>query len=223
MCVFLQDRTEIPWNCKNGATTYFSSVQFSHSVMSNSVTPWTAAHQASLSITKSQRLLKLMSMSRWYHPTILSFVVPFSSIYTSMSVNIFQVYVLNFKYIYIYLYIYRSICRHIHLYTNVYAYKYFYLSLNVNFRNIHLWHFFPLCISWLVPALHYAAFLLVLVFWLQRKLLSISLNTLEQEKCVTVNKTWAEDNNLLRLFFNVYSATTACKSTNRIYVEYTFS
>ena len=34
--------------------------QFSHSVMSNSVMPWTAAHQASLSITNSQSLLKLM-------------------------------------------------------------------------------------------------------------------------------------------------------------------
>ena len=38
----------------------FSSVQFSHSVMSNSETPWTAAHQASLPITNSQSLLKLM-------------------------------------------------------------------------------------------------------------------------------------------------------------------
>ena len=37
-----------------------SSVQFSHSVMS--VTPWTAAHQASLSITNSQSLPKLMSI-----------------------------------------------------------------------------------------------------------------------------------------------------------------
>ena len=37
-----------------------SSVQFSRSVMSDSVTPWTAAHQASLSITNSQSLLKLM-------------------------------------------------------------------------------------------------------------------------------------------------------------------
>ena len=36
------------------------SVQFSHSVVSNSVTPWTAARQASLSITNSQSLLKLM-------------------------------------------------------------------------------------------------------------------------------------------------------------------
>ena len=40
----------------------FSSVQFSHSVMSDSETPWTAAHQASLSITNSQSLPKLMSM-----------------------------------------------------------------------------------------------------------------------------------------------------------------
>ena len=37
-------------------------VQFSCSVMSNSVTPWTAAHQASLSITNSLSLLKLMSV-----------------------------------------------------------------------------------------------------------------------------------------------------------------
>ena len=40
----------------------FSSVQFSCSVMSDSATPWTAAHQASLSITNSQSLLKLMSI-----------------------------------------------------------------------------------------------------------------------------------------------------------------
>ena len=39
----------------------FSSVQFSHSVVSNSVTAWISAFQASLSITKSQSLLKLMS------------------------------------------------------------------------------------------------------------------------------------------------------------------
>ena len=35
---------------------------FSPSVVSDSVTPWTAAHQASLSITSSQNLLKLMSI-----------------------------------------------------------------------------------------------------------------------------------------------------------------
>ena len=54
----------------------FSSVQFSHSVMSDSFpphfsfssvsqscpTPWTAAYQASLSITNFQNLLKVMSL-----------------------------------------------------------------------------------------------------------------------------------------------------------------
>ena len=38
------------------------SVQFSRSVVPNSATPGTAAHQASLSITNSRRLLKLMSI-----------------------------------------------------------------------------------------------------------------------------------------------------------------
>ena len=41
---------------------YFRSVQFSLSVVSNSVTPWTAAPQASLSITNSWSLLKYMSI-----------------------------------------------------------------------------------------------------------------------------------------------------------------
>ena len=36
--------------------------QFSHSVISSSATPWTAACQASLSITNSQSLLKLISI-----------------------------------------------------------------------------------------------------------------------------------------------------------------
>ena len=38
------------------------SVQFRHSVVSNTLTPWTAAHQASLSISNSQSLLKLISV-----------------------------------------------------------------------------------------------------------------------------------------------------------------
>ena len=42
-------------------------------------TPWTAARQASLSITNSHSLLKLMSIGLWCHPTISSSVVPFSS------------------------------------------------------------------------------------------------------------------------------------------------
>ena len=41
---------------------YISSVHFSHSVMSDSAIPWNAARQASLSITNSQSLLKLLSI-----------------------------------------------------------------------------------------------------------------------------------------------------------------
>ena len=39
-----------------------ASVQFSHSVVSNSATPWTSAHQALLSFTTSRNLLKHMSI-----------------------------------------------------------------------------------------------------------------------------------------------------------------
>ena len=42
-------------------------------------TPCTAARQASLSFTISQRLLRLMSIDSVMHPTISSSVVPFSS------------------------------------------------------------------------------------------------------------------------------------------------
>ena len=43
--------------------TFYFSIQFSCSVMSDSLRlPWTAARQASLSITNSQSLLKLMSI-----------------------------------------------------------------------------------------------------------------------------------------------------------------
>ena len=56
----------------------FSSVQsLSHVRLFES--PWIAAHQASLSITNSQSLLKLMSIKSVCHPAISSSVVPFSS------------------------------------------------------------------------------------------------------------------------------------------------
>ena len=42
-------------------------------------TPWIAAYQASLSITNSQSLLKLMPIKLWCHPAISSSVIPFSS------------------------------------------------------------------------------------------------------------------------------------------------
>ena len=43
------------------------------------MTPWTAAHQASLSITNYQSLFKFMSIKSVMHPTISSSVFPFSS------------------------------------------------------------------------------------------------------------------------------------------------
>ena len=58
------------------------SVQFSLSHVQLFVTPWTAACQASLSITNSRSLPKLMSvmpspLSRWCHLTISSSPAPF--------------------------------------------------------------------------------------------------------------------------------------------------
>ena len=57
---------------------WLSPVQFSRSVMSDSLRPWAAAHQASLSITNSRSLPKLMSIESWCHPTISFSVTPFS-------------------------------------------------------------------------------------------------------------------------------------------------
>ena len=56
----------------------FTSVQL-HSRVQLFATIWTAANQASLSITNSQSLFKSCPLSRWCHPTISSSVVPFSS------------------------------------------------------------------------------------------------------------------------------------------------
>ena len=54
--------TGLPGKSPQSGVSQFSSVQFSRSVMSNSVTPRTAACQTSLSITNTQSLLKLMSI-----------------------------------------------------------------------------------------------------------------------------------------------------------------
>ena len=64
----------------------FSSVKISHSVLSDS---WTAAHQASLSITSSQSLLKLTSIES-VMPPISSSVVPFCSCFQSFPASVFS-------------------------------------------------------------------------------------------------------------------------------------
>ena len=51
---------QLPSCCSS--TLSVQSVQFSCSVVSDSATPWISARQASLSITNSQSLLKLMSI-----------------------------------------------------------------------------------------------------------------------------------------------------------------
>ena len=74
------------WFCSDAVSTgnfFFPLNQF-NSVQSLSrvwlfVIPWTAAGQASLSITNFQSLLKSCPSSQWCHPTILFSVVPFSS------------------------------------------------------------------------------------------------------------------------------------------------
>ena len=55
-----------------------SSIQFSCWVMSNSVTPWTAGRQASLSITNSRSLLRLMSIEPVMPSNCLIFCHPLS-------------------------------------------------------------------------------------------------------------------------------------------------
>ena len=55
----------------------FSSVQSLSSVWLFA-TPWTAAHQAFLSITNSQSPHKPIPLSQWCHPTTSSSVIPFS-------------------------------------------------------------------------------------------------------------------------------------------------
>ena len=51
-----------PYSKTSSGSVQYVAVRFSCSVVSDSVTPWTAAHQASLSVTNSQSLFKLMSI-----------------------------------------------------------------------------------------------------------------------------------------------------------------
>ena len=64
----------------------FSSVQLL-SCVRLFATPWTTAHEASLSITNSQELLNLMCIESVMHPTISSSVIPFSSSLISFRVD----------------------------------------------------------------------------------------------------------------------------------------
>ena len=50
-------------------------------------TPWTAAHQASLSFSSPRACWESCPLSRWCHPTISSFLAPFSSCLQSFPVS----------------------------------------------------------------------------------------------------------------------------------------
>ena len=77
----------IPWANQCGQD------QFSHSIMSDSAIPWTAARQASLSITKSWSLLKLMSIESVMpsnhlilcHPLLLPSIFPSIRVFSNES------------------------------------------------------------------------------------------------------------------------------------------
>ena len=62
-------------------------LQFSRSVLSNSVTPWTAASQASLSLPTPTVYSDSCPLSQWCHPTISSSIIPFSSCLQSFSAS----------------------------------------------------------------------------------------------------------------------------------------
>ena len=72
----------------------FVSVQFSHSVISDSAIPWTAARQASLSITNSRSLPKLafiesvMTSNHFIlcHPLLLPSIFPSIRVFSNESV-----------------------------------------------------------------------------------------------------------------------------------------
>ena len=68
----------LPYFVSLGNTNTTTLLLFSHSVMSDSATPWTAAHQASLSII-SRSLLKLMSIESMMQSNHLILCLPFSS------------------------------------------------------------------------------------------------------------------------------------------------
>ena len=77
-CKLIQSLWKTVWRFLEKLAINLSSVQFSCSVQLFA-TPWTAACQASLSISNSQSLLKLMSIKSVMPPNHLILCIPFSS------------------------------------------------------------------------------------------------------------------------------------------------
>ena len=69
----------------------FSSVQFNHSVVSNSLRPHEPQHtRPPCPLPTPEVHPNPCSLSRWCHPTISSFVVPFSSCLQSFPASVFS-------------------------------------------------------------------------------------------------------------------------------------
>ena len=70
----------LAWRGFNDITQQVPSVQFSRSVVSDSLRPHGLQHaRVPCTSPTPRKLLKLITMSQWYHPTISSPVVPFFS------------------------------------------------------------------------------------------------------------------------------------------------
>ena len=79
------------WQTVNIKSIDWGLTQFSPSVVSNSATPWTAACQASLSVTNSRSYSNSCPLSQWCHPTISSSVMPFcSGLWSSQHQGLFK-------------------------------------------------------------------------------------------------------------------------------------
>ena len=75
-------------NCLLNIFLWFSSVQFSHSVVSNSLQPRELQHTRLPCLLPTPELYSnSCPLSRWCHPTISSSVIPFSSCFQSFSAS----------------------------------------------------------------------------------------------------------------------------------------
>ena len=76
--------------CIHLATGYLLCISSKFSCVQVFATPWTAARQASLSITNSWSYPNSCPLGRWCHPTISSSVVPFSHLQSFPASGSFQ-------------------------------------------------------------------------------------------------------------------------------------
>ena len=91
---YSQDHFNINRYSKNDWKTIGEKCQFIYSVVSDSATPWTVVHQASLSITNSWNLLKLISIELVMqsnhlipcHPLLLPSIFPSIRVFSNESV-----------------------------------------------------------------------------------------------------------------------------------------